>query len=232
MLPIVPMGMAEWAWLAILLSVIGIIYASCIALMQSDFKRLIAFSSIAHVGLIAAGIFIVNTQGLQGAVMQMFSHGFNVLGLFLIADILYRQTGTMKLKDLGGLAHESRTFAVLFMIILLGSIALPLTNGFIGEFLLLVGIYQYDSWLAFAAGFTIILGAVYMLRSYKMIMLGDQKLNEGIRIKLQVPELIVLLLISAVVLGTGIFPQIILNVSEPDIAKLIETFITRTEAGF
>ncbi len=175
LLPITPLALAEWGWLAIGLSVFGIFYASCIAIVQKDYKRLIAYSSIAHVGLIAAGILSANQQGIQGAVMQMLAHGVNVVGLFLIADILMRHTGTREMEKLGGIRNMNGNFAVLFLIVMLGSVALPLTNGFVGEFLLINGVYQYGAWVAAFAGLTVILGAVYMLRSYQAIMLGERR---------------------------------------------------------
>ncbi|HSH67155.1 MAG TPA: NADH-quinone oxidoreductase subunit M, partial [Bacteroidia bacterium] len=139
-LPVAPMGVDEWGHTAIVLSVIGIIYASCIAIVQKDFKRLIAYSSIAHVGLISAGILTYNVQGVQGAMIQMLSHGVNVVGLFFIVDLIQTRTSTTQIKELGGIRNSDPKFAVLFLIVLLGSVALPLTNGFIGEFLLLNGV--------------------------------------------------------------------------------------------
>ena len=148
LLPMTPLALEKWGWLAIGLSVFGIFYASCIAIVQKDYKRLIAYSSIAHVGLIAAGILSANQQGIQGAVMQMLAHGVNVVGLFLIADILMRHTGTREMEKLGGIRNMNGNFAVLFLVVMLGSVALPLTNGFVGEFLLINGIYQYGAWVA------------------------------------------------------------------------------------
>lgn len=174
LLPIAPLALEKWGWLAIGLSVVGIIYASLIAIAQKDFKRLIAYSSIAHVGLIAAGILACNQQGIQGGVMQMLAHGVNVVALFLIADILMRHTGTNEMEKMGGIRNMNGNFAVLFLIVLLGSVALPLTNGFVGEFLLINGVFQYSAVLAAIAGLTVILGAVYMLRSYQTIMLGEK----------------------------------------------------------
>ena len=171
-LPIVPLGLNTWAPTVITLSIIGIIYASIIAFKQKDAKRLIAYSSIAHVGLISAGIFALNAQGLQGAMIQMLSHGINVVGLFFILDIISSRVKTNTIADLGGIAKVAPKLAVAFLIILLGTVALPGTNGFIGEFLLLIGVYQVNIWAAVFAGLTIILGAVYMFRTYQGIMLG------------------------------------------------------------
>ena len=131
-----------------ILSVIGIVYASVVAMVQKDFKRLIAYSSIAHVGLIAAGVFSLTFQGLEGGLIQMLSHGVNVVGLFFIADIIMRRLQTRDLDKLGGIRLAAPGFATYFMIIMLASVALPLTNGFVGEFLLINGVFQYSTWLA------------------------------------------------------------------------------------
>lgn len=207
LLPITPLALAEWAWLAIGLAVFGIFYASCIAIVQKDYKRLIAYSSIAHVGLIAAGILSANQQGIQGAVMQMLAHGVNVVGLFLIADILMRHTGTREMEKLGGIRSMNGNFAVLFLIIMLGSVALPLTNGFVGEFLLINGVYQYSAWTAAFAGLTVILGAVYMLRSYQAIMLGERKDSAVAFGALVSTDKIVLYIICIVIIVFGVYPK-------------------------
>ncbi|MBP7274364.1 MAG: NADH-quinone oxidoreductase subunit M [Saprospiraceae bacterium] len=173
MLPLAPEGLAHTTPIMITLAVIGIVYASIIAIKQQDIKRLVAYSSIAHVGLIAAGIFAANQTGWQGGLIQMLNHGINVVGLFLACDIIISRTGTRQLSQLGGIAKSAPRFAVLFMIIMLGSVAVPLTNGFVGEFLLLNGVYQYNFWLCVIAGLTIIFCAVYMLRIYQFTMFGD-----------------------------------------------------------
>lgn len=214
LLPVVPLGVEQWGTTAVVLSVIGIIYASLIALAQKDFKRLIAYSSIAHVGLIAAGIFSGNQQGIQGAVMQMLAHGVNVVGLFFIADILMRHTGTRDLNKLGGIRSMNGNFAVLFLIILLGSVALPLTNGFVGEFLLINGVFQFSVKAAVFAGLTVILGAVYMLRSYQAIMLGERR-DSGMTFgPLAGSDKAVLLIICAAVLFFGVYPKPLNDIAE------------------
>ncbi len=209
-----PLGVQEWGTTAIILSVIGIVYASLIALAQKDFKRLIAYSSIAHVGLISAGILSANQQGIQGAIMQMLAHGVNVVGLFLIADILFRHTGTHEMKKLGGIRGMNGNFSILFMIIMLGSVALPLTNGFVGEFLLLNGVYQYSSVLAAFAGLTVILGAVYMLRSYQTIMLGERRDSNIAFGPLHKSDKVALFVIAAVVIVFGIYPAPLNTIAE------------------
>ena len=223
LLPVVPLGVQEWGNLAIVLSVTGIVYASCIAITQKDFKRLIAYSSIAHVGLIAAGILAFNVQGLQGAMAQMLSHGINVIGLFFIIDIIQQRTGKRDFESLGGIRNVNPQFAVLFLIVLLGSVALPLTNGFIGEFLLLNAVYQYSPWLAAFAGLSVILGAVYMLRSYQSVMLGETNAITSSFGKLSNNEKIVLAILCLTIITFGIYPKPLLDISEPAVIKLVTT---------
>lgn len=220
-LPVVPLGVESWGNTAIVLSVIGIIYASCIAIVQRDFKRLIAYSSIAHVGLISAGILASNVQGVQGAMIQMLSHGVNVVGLFFIVDLIETRTSTRDIKELGGIRNINPNFAVLFLIVLLGSVALPLTNGFVGEFLLLNGVYQYNAWIAAFAGLSVILGAVYMLRSYQSIMLGNTVLQTESFAPLESSEKITLYIICAAILVFGIYPKPLLDIAEPSVVQLV-----------
>lgn len=221
LLPIVPLGLERWGGTAITLSVIGIIYASIIAISQKDYKRLIAYSSIAHVGLISAGILSANQQGIQGALMQMLAHGVNVVGLFFIADILMRHTGTREIDKLGGIRSMNGNFAVLFLIIVLGAVALPLTNGFVGEFLLINGIYQYGATMAAFAGLTIILGAVYMLRSYQNIMLGDRRDSNIAFGPLAQTDKIVLVIITVAIIAFGVYPKPLNDIAEQGTKTII-----------
>lgn len=214
LLPIVPLGIEKWGGTAIGLSVFGIVYASCIAIVQKDYKRLIAYSSIAHVGLISAGILSANQQGIQGALMQMLAHGVSVVGLFFIAEILLQHTGTREVHKLGGIRSMNGNFAVLFLIIVLGAVALPLTNGFVGEFLLINGVYQYSATIAAFAGLTIILGAVYMLRSYQHIMLGEKTNSNVVFGALAKNEKLVLIIVCIVIIGFGIYPKPLNDIAE------------------
>ncbi len=174
-LPIAPEGVAQWGNTAMILCIIGIVYASLIALRQNDLKRLIAYSSIAHVGLIAAGTLTATTSGVQGAVIQMFNHGVNVVALFFIIDVLERRYGSRWMQDFSGVAGQMKKFSWLVIIVLLGSVGLPITNGFVGEFLLLNGLYNHNAWYAAVAGLTLIFGAAYMLRFYRNVFLGETK---------------------------------------------------------
>jgi NADH-quinone oxidoreductase subunit M len=222
LIPIAPLGFNQWGPIALALSIIGVVYAAIIAFTQKDVKRLVAYSSISHVGLIAAGIFVWNVQGLQGAMIQMLNHGINVVGMFFVLDIIIRRLGTREMSAMGGIAKSAPQLAITFLIVLLGSVALPLTNGFIGEFLLLMGLYQYNVWAAVIAGLTIIFGAVYMLRAYQQIMLGESTKATATFIDLDFTEKMVLYTICGLIILIGVFPQPILNLTEPAVNSLLQ----------
>ena len=221
LLPITPEGLSTWGIYAIILSVIGIIYGSIIAIQQSDMKRLIAYSSFAHVGLMAAGVFSLSANGLQGAMIQMLAHGINVVGLFFVIDIIYARTKTRYLEQLGGISQAAPHLSVYFMVLLLGSVALPLTNGFIGEFLLLSSVFQFNGWIGAVAGITIILGSVYMLRLFQKAMFGPKsKWVEGFQ-DLTLNERAVLLPLVVMVFWIGIYPNTFLKITEPAVNQLL-----------
>jgi NADH-quinone oxidoreductase subunit M len=226
LLPIAPLGVQDWGAWAIGLSVTSVVYASCIALVQKDFKRLIAYSSIAHVGLISAGIFSLTIQGVQGGLIQMLSHGINVVGLFFIAEIIFSRLNTRQLDELGGIRLVAPKFATYFLILVLASVALPLTNGFVGEFMLMVGIYQYQAWVAGVAGLTIILGAVYMLVSYQKICLGEKNNNTERFTDLTRNELLVLVPLVIMIFWIGIYPKPFLQMTEPSVQQLLQIIQT------
>lgn len=222
LLPIVPQGVNDWICVAMILAVIGIVYASLIAFTQKDAKRLVAYSSIAHVGLIAAGIFTLNTQGMQGVMVQMLSHGINVVGLFFVLDIISSRLKTNKIEELGGLAKVAPQLAIVFLIIVLGTVALPGTNGFIGEFLLLYSVYNHSIWLGAIAGLTIIFGAVYMLRMYQKVMLGTTNELTLTFTDIKGTEKVVLYTICVLVVVMGVYPKPILHLSEAAVQQLLE----------
>ncbi|UKJ07709.1 complex I subunit 4 family protein [Solitalea lacus] len=222
LLPVFPLGVMQWGQTALILSLIGVVYASVIAFTQKDIKRLIAYSSIAHVGLISAGIFALNAQGMQGAMIQMISHGINVVGLFFAVEIVLERTKVRESYLLGGIAAKAPVFAATFLIILLGAVALPLTNGFVGEFLLLNSIYQYDIWYGVVAGLTIIFGAVYMLRMYQNVMFGKEGTASVGFTDIVGSEKLVLFLICAMVVFFGFQPKFLLQISEASVNNLLE----------
>lgn len=221
LLPICPIALKEWGWIALALSVAGIIYASVIALHQTDMKKLIAYVSIANVGLISAGIFTLTQKGLEGAMIQMISHGINITGLFIIISLIEKKIKTREISQVKGLATHAPRLAAIFLILLLASIGLPLTNGFIGEFRLLLGIFEINSWLAVITVLTIIFSAVYMLWIYKRTMLGkpvdvSQRIGD-----INFAEAIPLFPIVIMVFWIGIFPNFFLHLAEPAIREIM-----------
>ncbi|GAA4436646.1 NADH-quinone oxidoreductase subunit M [Ravibacter arvi] len=226
LLPIAPLGLDRWGGLVIVLSVIGIIYGSIIAIQQRDMKRLIAYSSFAHVGLMAAGVFTASANGLQGALIQSLAHGINVVGLFFVIEIIFTRAGSRYLSELGGITQRAPQLSVAFLVILLGSVALPLTNGFVGEFLLLSGVFQYNNWIGAVAGLSIILGAVYMLRLFQKSMFGQQsELTTGFS-DLDATEKAVLLPLVVMVIWIGVYPNFFLKITEPAVNHILQVVAT------
>ena len=222
LIPVAPLGVSQYGHLAMILAIIGIVYASIIAFQQQDIKRLIAYSSIAHVGLIAAGVFVWNVQGLQGAMIQMINHGISVVGLFFVVEIVSQHFGSREMQHMGGMAKVAPRLATVFLIIVLGAIGLPLTNGFIGEFLLLMGVYQAGIWTAIFAGLTIILGAVYMLRMYQGVMLGETNQKMIAFRDIAGSDLLVFAILIVLIIGIGIYPKPLLHLSEAAVSNLVE----------
>ena len=222
LIPIAPQGVAAYGNLALILCIIGVVYASIIAFKQGDAKRLIAYSSIGHVGLIGAGVFAWNVQSLQGAIIQMINHGISVLGLFFVVDVVIRRLGTRELSAMGGIAKSAPVLAITFLVLVMGAIGLPVTNGFVGEFLLLVGIYQYGIWYAVFGGLTIILAAVYMLRMYQKVMLGEQNDKTVGFVDVKGTEWVVLAVAVALVIGIGVYPKPLLDISEAAVTELVD----------
>jgi NADH-quinone oxidoreductase subunit M len=221
MMPLSPEAWHVLTPIFIGLAVFGIVYASIIAVKQSDIKRLIAYSSIAHVGLIAAGVLAWNKDGLQGSLIQMLNHGINVVGLFFVVDLLENRLGTRTLRDMGGIAKVAPRFAALFMIVMLGSVAVPLTNGFVGEFLLLKGVWNYNPWLGAIAGLTVIFGAVYMLRAYGLTMFGETNSETERFADLDTRETVILGGIAVLVIVLGFFPNMILGLTDGSVNRVL-----------
>jgi NADH-quinone oxidoreductase subunit M len=224
LIPMVPMAVKEWGEVAILLSVIGIVYASCIAFVQNDFKRLIAYSSIAHVGLISAGIFTLSVSGVQGAMIQMISHGIVVVALFYIIEIIADRTKTYNLSQLGGIRNVAPMLTSVYLIVLLGSVALPFTSGFVGEFLLISSLVKYKIWIGAVAGLTIILGAVYMLLSFQKSMLGETNGVTALLTDLTSHEKLVLYPLVILIILIGVYPAPLLAISEKAVTDLLAIY--------
>jgi len=207
------------------LSVIAIIYTSLVAFAQTDMKKLIAYSSVAHMGIVTIGIFVLNQQGIEGAMMQILSHGIVSAALFLCVGIIYDRMHTRKINFYGGLVNCMPQYAVVFMIFVLASIGLPGTSGFIGEFLTILGAFKYNTFLAFFATTGIILSAAYMLYLYKRIIFGlqtNEKLKEILDLDLR--EMIIMIPLIIVVIIIGIFPNIFLEPMHLPIETIINNY--------
>ncbi len=221
-LPMLPEGVAEYGTWALVLSAISVLYASGMAIVQKRYKLLIAYSSIAHLGVLSAGILSGNAQGIQGGVMEMLSHGILAVGLFFVYDILESRMHHDEMNRMGGIREVNPQFAFLFFVIVMGSVALPLTSGFVGEFLLLLGLNQYSPILTGVAGLTVILGAVYMLRAFQVMMLGAANMHTQNFAPLSNHEKTVLTIIVVLVIGLGVYPDPILSISNPTIETLLQ----------
>jgi NADH-quinone oxidoreductase subunit M len=224
LLPVLPLGVSQWQQLVEVLAIIGIVYGAIIAIRQDDFKKLVAYSSLSHVGLMIAGVFSLKAIGMQGAVIQMLAHGVNVVGMFLVADAIERRTGTRSLADLGGLTRRTPLLSVCFLVMLLSTVALPLTGGFVGEFLLLAGVYEFNMWAGAVAGLTIIFSAVYLLRMYQRAMLGPDSAFSDTITDLSGTELLMFVPLIVLVFWLGLFPGTFMHLTEPVVNNLLEAF--------
>ena len=221
LIPMFPQAANEYATLVMILSITGMIYASLIAIKQDDIKRLIAYSSIAHIGLMCAAIFAHNQIGLEGVMIQMFNHGINVIGLWIVANAIEQQLQTRKFSELGGLAQTSPVLAILLVVMALANIALPLTNAFVGEFLMFNGLFQFNVWMAVVAGISIILAAVYTLNMIQKIFYGKTvaATEQAVDISSSVKWTLIFLVI--VVLILGVYPQPLINLTKDTVNAIV-----------
>ena len=225
--PVLPDGVYLWGDTVSLLCLTGMIYASLIAIRQDDLKRLIAYSSIAHVGLMCLAIFASDKSGLQGTMLQMFSHGVNIIGLWIVANVIETKYGTRKLSELGGLAQKDPALAILLVIVALANIALPLTNGFVGEFMMFNGVFsspvtRYGVVDAAVAGVTIILSAVYTLNMIKKIFYGNSNAltQQGSPTSFNV--LASLSVIVVLIFITGVYPKPMLQLTNDTVDAILK----------
>ncbi|WP_288374991.1 NADH-quinone oxidoreductase subunit M [Chryseobacterium culicis] len=237
LLPITPLPIAGISGqIVIILAIVGIVHGALIAIIQTDMKRIIAYSSFSHVGLMVAGIFAsavvtlrgtFNVEGAEGALVQTFAHGINVVGLFYCCDILYKRFKSRDIRQMGGLAKVAPKFAVLFLIIILGSMGVPLTNGFIGEFILLKSVYDFNGTAAVIAGLTVILCAVYLLRFYGKAMFGEGDAAVLSTAKdLSGVEFSVLASLAVFVILLGIFPQPVIDMVSSSVKFIYQSMVS------
>ena len=218
-LQIAPLAAKQYIYVFVAIGIAGVIYGSIVALRQKDLKKLLAYSSLAHVGLIAAGAYTLTIDGLRGAVLQMISHGFVIVGLFLAAEIIFRRFQTNTISEMGGIRSQAPKFTSLFMILVLASVALPSTFNFVGEFTVLYSLSQINIWFAILGGTTIILGAYYMLKMFQTSMLGET--NTKIFSDITLNEGISLTVIVAVLFFFGFYPKPIIDLITPSLESIL-----------
>ena len=220
-LPMFPEASAHYAWLVFGLSMAAVVITSLIALVQHDMKKLIAYSSVAHMAIVTLGLFSFNVQGLEGSMIVMLSHGLVSGALFLCVGVIYDRLHTREIDRYGGLAINMPKYALFFMLFTMASIGLPGTSGFVGELLSLMGIFQVSSWVAFVATTGIILGAAYMLYLYRRVIFGEQKNADAAAMPdLTLREWAMLAPIAAAVMWMGIYPETFMAPMRADIAAL------------
>ena len=220
-----PLASDNFVPLVYTLSLIAIIYTSFVALMQEDMKKLIAYSSVAHMGYVTLGIFTMTKQGVEGSIIQMISHGIVSAALFLCVGVLYDRVHSRMINTYGGVVNIMPKYAVMLMIFTLSSIGLPGTSGFIGEFLILLGAFKKSFLIATIASVGVILGAVYMLWLYKRVVFGKIVNNELMKISdLNRPEIFILSCLALLTIFFGFYPEPLLKTIDPSISNLIETY--------
>lgn len=236
LLPITPDAIAGISGsIVLILAIVGVLHGALIALIQNDIKRIFTYSSFSHIGLMVAGIFATSlmvldgkftVEGGEGALVQAFAHGINIVGLFLCADILIKRFNTRDIRQMGGLARVAPKFAVLFLVIILGSVGLPLTNGFIGEFILIKSIFDYDILAAIIAGITIILAAAYLFRGYGRTMFteGNDEVLASAK-DLSNSEFVVLTSLAGLVILFGVYPQPIIELVSSSLEFIFQSMI-------
>ena len=221
-LPILPDASRELAWLMIALSLIAVIYIGLVALVQSDMKKLIAYSSISHMGFVTLGFFIFNAYGVEGALMQMISHGFISAAMFLCVGVMYDRMHSRQIADYGGVVNTMPKFASFFMLFAMANCGLPATSGFVGEFMVIMGAMKASFWIAFAAATTLVFGAAYTLWMYKRVVFGPVANDHVAALKdLNGREFGVLGALAVAVLAMGIYPLPFTEVMHASVNELL-----------
>lgn len=231
-LPMLPIASELFVPLVYTLSVIAIIYTSLVALAQEDMKKLIAYSSVAHMGFVTIGIFTATQQGIDGALFQMLSHGIISAALFLCVGVIYDREHSREIAHYGGLVERMPRYAFVFMIFMLGSVGLPGTSGFVGEFLILVGAFQDNTWVALLASTGVILGAAYMLYLYRRVVFGklDKEHLKQI-VDLEPREIAIFAPLVVLVVWMGIWPDPFLSVFDATVSNLLQNYQSALAVG-
>ncbi len=224
LLPVFPLALIKFDHLIVGLSVVGIIYASLIAIRQDDLKRLVAYSSIAHIGLMSAAIFSQSQIGLEGVMLQMFNHGLNIIGLWIVIELIERQLGVRKISQLGGIAYKAPALTIMLVVIALANIALPLTNAFTGEFMMFNGLFSFSKWYTAFAGIGIILAAVYTLNMIQKVFYGEINTLTVNMKEISWNEKLVLAGLVVVIFAVGVYPQPVISLTKETVALVVSRF--------
>ena len=231
-LPMFPIASADFAPLVYALSIVAIIYTSLVALAQEDMKKLIAYSSVAHMGFVTMGIFTGTEQGIEGALFQMLSHGFISGALFLCVGVVYDRMHTREIAAYGGLVHRMPYYAFVFLFFTMGNVGLPGVSGFVGEFLTMAGAFKVNAWIAFFAAFGVILSAAYALRLFRQVMYGDLQKESLMTITdVNSRELAMLAVLMACALYLGVYPSPALSVFSPSVDVVMTHYDAATAMG-
>ena len=228
-LPMLPQASQYFAPFIAVLAIIGIVYGALVAMAQEDIKKLVAYSSVSHLGFVMLGIFALNQQGITGGMLQMINHGISTGALFLLVGMIYERRHTRKIQDFGGLAHVMPIFSVLFAITMFSSIGLPGLNGFVGEFLILMGAFQKQFWYAAISVSGVVLGAAYMLWLYQRVMFGTvtHSENKGLS-DCSRREVLYMIPLVALMFWIGIYPKPYFKLMESSIAKTLTSLGSHT----
>jgi NADH-quinone oxidoreductase subunit M len=224
LLPIFPEAVVKFDNIVIGLSVVGIVYASIIAIRQDDLKRLVAYSSIAHIGLMAAALFTTKQIAIEGVMIQMFNHGINIIGLWIVIDLIERQLGVRKISQLGGLAHKAPVLTIMLVVIAFANIALPLTNAFVGEFMMFSGLFRFNIWYTAVAGISIILAAVYTLNMVKNVFYGESNALTVTVKDISLNEKIILSVVVVAIFLVGVYPQPFFDLTKSTVSLITTRF--------
>ena len=224
-LPMFPLASADFTPLIFTLSIIAVVYTSLVALGQEDMKKLIAYSSVAHMGFVTIGTFAANTQGIEGAIITMLSHGVVSAALFLIVGVVYDRIHSRDIDAYGGLVHRMPKYALMFMVFMMASVGLPGTSGFVGEFLILVGVFKVNAWVAAFATTGVILGAAYMLYLYRRVIFGElTKENLKSILDVNAREVAIFAPLLLIVFVMGIYPSLFLDAMHVSVENLVDRY--------
>ena len=222
-LPIAPDASHHFSGVMITLSLVAVVYIGLVAMVQTDMKKLVAYSSIAHMGFVTLGFFIFNQMGMQGGLVQMISHGFISGAMFLCIGVLYDRMHSRRISDYGGVANTMPKFAALFMFFAMANSGLPATSGFVGEFMVILGAVQFNFWVGLISATTLILGAAYSLWMYKRVVFGAIANDQVRALKdIDAREMLMLSLLAIAVLVMGLWPRPVTDVSEASVRALLQ----------